>query len=96
MTEPRGPAPLSEESRLDRTRRHAHRTKLYLSSALAVAALVYLIALIVANTDHVKASWVFGSGKTSLVWLIVFPALLGWLLGIVTAFLYRRRTRRPR
>jgi uncharacterized integral membrane protein len=55
---------------------------------------VILIALVVANTRSVKVSWVFGSTRQSLVWIILFSAILGWLLGIVTSVIFRFRTRR--
>jgi len=53
-----------------------------------------VIALAVANTRSVKVSWVFGSTNQSLVWIILATAILGWLLGIVTATIFRHRTRR--
>ena len=59
-----------------------------------VALLVILIALVAANTRRVEVSWVFGSTRQSLVWIILFTAILGWLLGIVTSVIFRFRTRR--
>ena len=56
--------------------------------------LVILIALVVANTGRVKVSWVLGSTRQSLVWIILAAAIVGWLAGIVTSVLFRRRTRR--
>lgn len=82
------------EGRRDKLGRHAHRTRLYLTALVMIAALIYLVALIVANTTRVHVSWVFGSGRTSLVWLVVIPAILGWIVGVMTSMLYRRRTRR--
>jgi uncharacterized integral membrane protein len=55
---------------------------------------VILIALVAANTRNVKVSWVFGSTRQSLVWIILVTAILGWLLGIVTGVVFRHRTRR--
>jgi uncharacterized integral membrane protein len=55
---------------------------------------VILIALVVANTRSVKVSWVFGSTRQSLVWVILVTAILGWLLGILTSAILRFRTRR--
>ena len=81
------------ESRLQRGVRYSHRTGLYLSLAIALATLVFLILLIARNTRHVKLDYVFGSTKTGLVWLVIISAITGWVLGIVTAFLIRRRTR---
>jgi uncharacterized integral membrane protein len=55
---------------------------------------VILIALVAANTRTVKVSWVFGSTRQALVWIILVTAILGWLLGIVTSVIFRFRTRR--
>jgi uncharacterized integral membrane protein len=84
------------ETRGARFARRAHRTRLYLYAGLAVALLVVLIALVIANTGHVKVSWVFGSSSVSLVWLVIFSAILGLLLGMVLGALFHWRTRTPR
>lgn len=84
------------ETRGERFRRKAHRTGLYLYAFLTVALLVYLAALAVANTDRVEFSWVVGSSTVSLVWIVIFSAILGWLLGIVTSVVFRWRTRARR
>jgi uncharacterized integral membrane protein len=76
--------------------RRAHRVRLYLHLIVAVALLVFLIALAVANTGHVRVSWVFGTSSVSLVWLVLFSAILGLLLGVVIGALFRWRTRGPR
>jgi uncharacterized integral membrane protein len=89
------PEPGAErEPRRERLRRHAQRTWLYTWAGALVALVVVLIALIVANTRTVKVSWVFGSTRQSLVWIILVTAILGWLLGIVTSVIFRFRTRR--
>jgi uncharacterized integral membrane protein len=76
--------------------RKAHRARLYLYAGFAVVLLVFLIALVLANTGHVKVSWVFGDSSVSLVWLVLFAAILGLLLGMVLGALFHWRTRRPR
>jgi uncharacterized integral membrane protein len=58
------------------------------------ALLVVLVALAVQNTRPVEVSWVFGTSQVPLVWLIIFSALLGWLVGIVTGTVIRHSTRR--
>ena len=97
MNEPEGQAagPL-EESRFRRGIRYGHRTGLYVSLVVAVAVLVFLILLIARNTRQVKLDYVFGNTQARLIWLIVISAIAGWVLGITTSFLVRRRTRRPR
>ena len=97
MTTPSGPdldtAP--GESRAHRFARHGRGARVYATAALLVAALVVLVALIVDNTRSVELSWVVGSGRASLIWIIVVSAIVGWLAGLATSFLLRRRTRRP-
>lgn len=87
------PAP-SGEPRGERVGRHLHRARLYTSAFAFVALMVVLIVLISVNTRTVKLSWAFGSTRASLVWIILATAVIGWLLGITTAFVFRRRTRR--
>ena len=70
--------------------------RFYSWATLLVAALVVIVALIVSNTRQVKVSWVFGHSHTTLVWLVVIPAIVGWIGGIATAILFHRRTRTPR
>ena len=84
------------ETRGARFARKAHRARLYFYAGAAVALLVFLIALVLANTGHVKASWVFGASSVSLVWLVLFAAILGLLLGMVIGALFHWRTRKPR
>jgi uncharacterized integral membrane protein len=90
------PHPERLEPRSERLRRHGHRTGLYALAFSLVALLIVLIALVAANTRQVKLNWVAGSGHASLVWIILASAVLGWLLGIVTSFVFRLRTRRRR
>jgi uncharacterized membrane protein YciS (DUF1049 family) len=90
------PAARPAEPRGARLGRKAHRSRLHLYAFVAVAVLVYVVALGAANTRHVSVDWVFGSGSVSLVWLVLFAAILGWLLGILITVLFRWRTRAPR
>ncbi len=92
------PAAVTEpvEPRAERLRRHGHRGSLYASAFVLVALLVVVIALAVANSREVKVSWIVGTTHASLVWVILAAAILGWLLGMVTAVIFRRRTRRRR
>src|SRR5674476_1573940 len=84
------------ETRGARFAHKAHRTRLYLYAGAAVALLVFLIALVLASTGPVKVSWVFGASSVSLVWLVLFSAILGVLLGMVLGALFHWRTRTPR
>jgi uncharacterized integral membrane protein len=91
--EPAGPV---EETRFRRGLRYGHRGGLYASLAVAIAVVVFLILLIARNTRQVKLDYVFGSTRAGLIWLIVISVIAGWVLGIITGFLIRQRTRRPR
>jgi uncharacterized integral membrane protein len=84
------------ETRAARFRRNAHRTRLYAYAVGAVALIAFLIALATSNTARVKVSWVFGTSHVSLVWLVLFAAILGWLLGLLATAAFHWRTRAPR
>ncbi len=84
------------ESSRERFARKGHRFRLQAYAVLTVAVLVYVVALGASNTRHVKVDWVFGQASVALVWLVVFAAILGWLLGIGITQLFRWRTRKPR
>jgi uncharacterized integral membrane protein len=88
--------PSGSETRGQHFRRKAHRTRLHGYAIVAVALVAFLIALAASNTAHVKVNWVFGSSHVSLVWLVLFAAILGWLLGLVATAAFHWRTRAPR
>lgn len=98
--EPQPPQPTPDtepvEPRGVRLRRHGHRARLYGWAFALLALLVIVIALAVANTRQVKLSWLVGTSRASLVWIILATAVLGWLLGITTSVIFRLRTRRRR
>jgi uncharacterized integral membrane protein len=85
-----------EETRFRRGVRYGHRTGLYVAAVVAIGVLVFLILLIARNTRQVKVDYVVGSTQARLIWLIVISSIAGWVLGITTSFLIRRRTRRAR
>jgi uncharacterized integral membrane protein len=83
------------ESRSERTRRHARRTRIYGGTVLGVVLLGLLIAWVVANRDEVEVNWLVGSTDAALALVIFVAAAIGWLLGMATSAAIRRRTRRP-
>lgn len=93
IPEPASPSP--PETRTERLVRHGHRARLYTGAFVFVALLAVLIVLTSKNTRSVKLDWAVGSTHASLVWIILAAAILGWLLGIATAVVFRHRTRRP-
>jgi len=82
------------ESRAEQLAHRRRQRRLYAQAFLLVAFLVVLVALVVANTRRVKISWVVGSGHTSLIWIIIVAAVLGWFSGVVTSLLFGRRRKR--
>jgi len=84
------------ETRGVRFRRKARRMRLHGYAIATVALIAYLVALAASNTAHVKVSWVFGTSRVSLVWLVLFTAILGWLLALATSARFHWLTRSPR
>lgn len=83
MSEPQPrPAPASAAER---------RSGLSLHVVITIVVLIVIIALLLANTRTVEVSWVFGSSRQPLVWIVLVTAILGWLLGIFTSMLFRHR-----
>ncbi len=80
----------------ERSARHVRRARSYAWALLLVVTLVAVVILVVENTRRVRVGWIFGYSRISLVFLILFAAILGWLLGMATSIVFRRRTRRPR
>jgi uncharacterized integral membrane protein len=84
------------ETREEQLAHRRRQQRLYTWAFLLVAFLVVLVALVVANTRSVKISWVVGSTHTSLIWIIIVSAVLGWFSGVMTSLLFGRRKRRAR
>jgi uncharacterized integral membrane protein len=89
-------AATDRETRREHSRRKAHRSRLHAYAILGVGLVAFLIALAASNTAQVKVNWVFGSSRVSLVWLVLFAAILGWLVGLVATAGFHWRTRAPR
>jgi uncharacterized integral membrane protein len=88
-----GVAAGAEESRRERAGRYARRTRLYTWTTVLVVVFVALVVLVAENTRSVKVGWIFGYSHVSPVYLVLFAAILGWLLGVATSILFRRSTR---
>jgi uncharacterized integral membrane protein len=90
-----GPPAPGVEPRGARLVRRAHRVRLYLYAFFTVAVLVYVVALAASNTHRVRVDWIFARSSVALIWLVTLAAILGWLLGLVVAAVFRWRTRAP-
>jgi uncharacterized integral membrane protein len=84
------------ETKQQRRRRHARRTRLQINAGLSVLIVAYVIALAALNTGRVREHWVFGTSHVGLVWIVLFAVILGWLLGVFSIAAFHWRTRRPR
>lgn len=67
------------------------QARLYFNVVATIVLLIVLVALVVANLQAVEVDWLLDSADISLVWVILASAVIGWLLGVVTASLARRR-----
>jgi uncharacterized integral membrane protein len=82
---PEGPAP-------ERTRRNEARS--WVIVAVLTAAVAYLIAFAVENRTEVPIHWIFGTTRSSLIWVILVSLGLGLVVGVLGTQLGRRRRRR--
>jgi uncharacterized integral membrane protein len=88
------PAP-PPEGRRAKAARMTHRGVLYLQAGVLVVLALVVLLLAVDNTSDAPLHWVVGDTQAPVVWIVLVSALVGWLAGIMTAVVFRRRTRRP-
>jgi uncharacterized integral membrane protein len=65
--------------------------RLYASLIALVLIAGWLIAFIVKNDDKVQLDFVLLDAHLSLIWLIILLLAVGFLSGVLTSQLYRRR-----
>jgi uncharacterized integral membrane protein len=65
--------------------------RLYAILIALVLIVVWLIAFIVKNDDKVQLDFVLLDAHLSLIWLIILLLAIGFLGGVLTSQLYRRR-----
>ena len=61
--------------------------------AIGLVAL-YAILFVVLNTHRAKVSFVFGTTRISVIWVILLSLAVGFVLGVLGTRLNRRRKRR--
>jgi uncharacterized integral membrane protein len=54
-----------------------------------------IVLLALDNRNDAQLSWVVGDTTAPVVWIVLFSAIVGWVAGVVTHMLIRRRTRAP-
>ena len=62
-------------------------------TAIGLVAL-YALLFIVLNTNRAKVSFVFGTTRVSVIWVILLSLAVGFVLGVLGTRLNRRRKRR--
>lgn len=62
-------------------------------TAVGLVAL-YALLFIVLNTNRAKVSFVFGTTRVSVIWVILLSLAVGFVLGVLGTRLNRRRKRR--
>jgi uncharacterized integral membrane protein len=72
----------------------AFQARLWLTIGGLLLVLAYVVAFVIANSETVKISFVFFSGRTSLIWLVLLSLVIGLVGGILLSQLVRRRGRR--
>jgi uncharacterized integral membrane protein len=65
--------------------------RLYAALIALVLIVAWLIAFIVKNDDKVQLDFVVLDAHVSLIWLIILLLAIGFLGGVLTSQLYRRR-----
>jgi len=74
-------------------RQERERTPWVQLTAIGLVAL-YALLFIILNTHSAKVSFVFGTTKVSVIWVILLSLAVGFVLGSLGGRLYRRRKRR--
>jgi len=65
--------------------------RLWITLAVLILIVAYLIAFVVGNDEQARVDFVFGSATTSLIWVILLSLLAGLLGGVLLSQLHRRR-----
>lgn len=67
--------------------------RLWISLAVLILIVAYLIAFAIGNSDETSVNFVFAKATTSLIWVILLSLLAGLVGGVLLSQLHRRRTR---
>lgn len=66
---------------------------LYIKLGLVGAAIAYVVAFIVKNSEEIKLDFVFVDASINLIWALLLVCALGILFGVLLSQLYRHRRR---
>lgn len=74
--------------------RRDHGARSYTWAIVAVVCLGLIVAWVARNRQTVSVDWLVGSTDAALALVIFVAAALGWALGLGTAAVIRRRSRK--
>jgi uncharacterized integral membrane protein len=81
---------------IDPETRETFQPRLWLIVAGLVAIVAYLVAFVAENNKSVKVHFVFYTGETSVIWLVLLSLAIGLVAGLLLSQLERRRRRHQR
>ena len=81
---------------IDPETRETFQPRLWLIVAGLAAIIAYLVAFVAENNKSVKVHFVFYTGQTSVIWLVLLSLVVGLVAGLLLSQLERRRRRHQR
>ena len=81
---------------IDPETRETFQPRLWLIVAGLVAIVAYLVAFVAENNKSVRVHFVFYTGETSVIWLVLLSLAIGLVAGLLLSQLERRRRRHQR
>ncbi len=81
---------------IDPETRETFQPRLWLIVAGLAAIVAYLVAFVAENNKSVKVHFVFYTGQTSVIWLVLLSLVVGLVAGLLLSQLERRRRRHQR
>ena len=81
---------------IDPETRETFQPRLWLIVVGLAAIVAYLVAFVAENNKSVKVHFVFYTGQTSVIWLVLLSLAVGLVVGLLLSQLERRRRRHQR
>ncbi len=81
---------------IDPETRETFQPRLWLIVGALALIIAYLVAFVAENNKSVKVHFVFYTGQTSVIWLVLLSLAIGLVAGLLLSQLERRRRRHQR
>jgi uncharacterized integral membrane protein len=81
---------------IDPETRETFQPRLWLIVGALALIIAYLVAFVAQNNKSVKVHFVFYTGQTSVIWLVLLSLAIGLVAGLLLSQLERRRRRHQR